>query len=418
MKKILLSISCLASCLAFGQVQMNASVEKTYSGGSIISVDSTAYEYQFVGQGTMSTNKLIFDANLDIIPFWYQNDLIVPFAQSKVFSGSNSGSLTLSSRQSQITNAQTKPTEQVTTAPNYTPYYKNVYTYNSAGLRTSDISLFYNGAAYDTTEKITLEYNAQNLQIVSNYYDYNGGFELMSTDSSYYNGSDNFLTKKGYYRNGSGGQMIYDYRSEALYNGSTLQHVEVYFDTTGTGSAAPAKTFRAAYTFTSGMASKIDVLAYQGGILIPQPVVSLIYGYTGNNLTRTSQVDPNGDTSNIEVYEYYNPNLLSKISYLTKNGTTIEKDYDEIYYYGPLTADVKEITNLTVSVFPNPTSDFVTVQTEEKLNLVQIFNINGQLMSSEKPVNNSINVTHLSQGTYKMIVLTNKGQMNASFIKK
>jgi Flp pilus assembly pilin Flp len=62
------------------------------------------------------------------------------------------------------------------------------------------------------------------------------------------------------------------------------------------------------------------------------------------------------------------------------------------------------------SVYPNPTSEQVTITLQENLQLekVNIYNTLGQLIKTEK--SNSINVSTLSKGSYYFEVITNQGK--------
>jgi Flp pilus assembly pilin Flp len=62
------------------------------------------------------------------------------------------------------------------------------------------------------------------------------------------------------------------------------------------------------------------------------------------------------------------------------------------------------------SVYPNPTSEMVTITLQENIQLekVNIYNTLGQLIKTEK--NNSINVSSLSKGSYYFEVITNQGK--------
>lgn len=61
-------------------------------------------------------------------------------------------------------------------------------------------------------------------------------------------------------------------------------------------------------------------------------------------------------------------------------------------------------------VFPNPTSEQVTIALQENLQLekVNIYNTVGQLIKTEK--NNTINVSNFAKGSYFFEVITNKGK--------
>lgn len=74
-------------------------------------------------------------------------------------------------------------------------------------------------------------------------------------------------------------------------------------------------------------------------------------------------------------------------------------------------------TSRTVSVYPNPTTDYLTVKSEEKISTVEIYDISGKKI----PVSvegNTIDVKKLNAGTYLINIETKTGKVSEKFIKK
>jgi hypothetical protein len=115
---------------------------------------------------------------------------------------------------------------------------------------------------------------------------------------------------------------------------------------------------------------------------------------------------------------------VGQIVYTTSTGTTgsvaqgVEQAY-EIYSVG-----IKETTlNISLSVFPNPTSDFLTLKVEDYNNETLSFNLldeQGKLILSEQITNQETQVamSTLARGSYFInIVQTNKKIQTFKIIK-
>lgn len=115
---------------------------------------------------------------------------------------------------------------------------------------------------------------------------------------------------------------------------------------------------------------------------------------------------------------------VGQIVYTTSTGTTgsvaqgVEQAY-EIYSVG-----IKETTlNISLSVFPNPTSDFLTLKVEDYNNEALSYNLideQGKLILSEQITNQETQVamSTLARGSYFInIVQTNKQIQTFKIIK-
>ena len=72
-----------------------------------------------------------------------------------------------------------------------------------------------------------------------------------------------------------------------------------------------------------------------------------------------------------------------------------------------ITQDVAEIKNYNFSIYPNPTKDIIHIEFKNSRftnKLIEIYNSNGQVVLSKKPVSSDnnimINMSELSQGIY------------------
>ena len=100
------------------------------------------------------------------------------------------------------------------------------------------------------------------------------------------------------------------------------------------------------------------------------------------------------------------------------NGNTLTQGFQQS---GITVTNITELnTELNVSVFPNPTNEFVKiVSSEDRDYTIQLFNISGKLLV-EKEINktdNTINMNEFTNGTY-LLKITNKNETNTYQIIK
>lgn len=77
---------------------------------------------------------------------------------------------------------------------------------------------------------------------------------------------------------------------------------------------------------------------------------------------------------------------------------------------------VSDVNKKAFSVYPNPTSDYLTFN--QKVNSVQVYDIAGKLVASPAVVDSKIDVKSLQNGTYVLKVNTEAGSTSHKFIKK
>jgi hypothetical protein len=70
------------------------------------------------------------------------------------------------------------------------------------------------------------------------------------------------------------------------------------------------------------------------------------------------------------------------------------------------------------SIYPNPTSGRLHIQTEERLTTIDIMTITGQVLHRDNGSKTDIDLTDLSDGSYILAVHSDKGQTTYSrFVK-
>lgn len=81
------------------------------------------------------------------------------------------------------------------------------------------------------------------------------------------------------------------------------------------------------------------------------------------------------------------------------------------------TQDVKMISNINTTVYPNPTSDILNIKTDSKINAVSVIDMTGRKVNV-KLEGNQVDVRELPAGNYLINVETKDGISTEKFIKK
>lgn len=75
------------------------------------------------------------------------------------------------------------------------------------------------------------------------------------------------------------------------------------------------------------------------------------------------------------------------------------RDYTTLNFTPTLATNENNLKN-QVSVYPNPTKDFVSFANSDKIKSLKVFDINGKLVLSPKSVSDKVDVSKLIQGLY------------------
>ncbi len=119
--------------------------------------------------------------------------------------------------------------------------------------------------------------------------------------------------------------------------------------------------------------------------------------YTTGYFSGTTDFDPNAGVFNLTPPGTQADVFVLKMNSLSTN--IIESKY-----------------NFNAIIYPNPASSMLTIQTEETIETVTVYNLLGAIVMEEK--NNSFSVEQLSKGVYTLQIKTVKGKGTVRFIKE
>ena len=130
----------------------------------------------------------------------------------------------------------------------------------------------------------------------------------------------------------------------------------------------------------------------------------------------------------LEVYDSYGDGINSGygngyFQLLYEDGTQIFRDNgkfgSQATYMIDVTypAGIEEITTET-TIYPNPASDCININSTENVQRVEIFNMQGQLVKAETGAVNNISVKDLANGMYTLKLTTDNGVSVHKIVKK
>ncbi|MCP4437437.1 MAG: T9SS type A sorting domain-containing protein [Aureispira sp.] len=80
--------------------------------------------------------------------------------------------------------------------------------------------------------------------------------------------------------------------------------------------------------------------------------------------------------------------------------------------------DLNEVKNEMVKVYPNPTRMGLTIDTEEAIETIQVYNLNGQLLKQLQGNQRQVNVAELPAGAYILQIQTSNALLHSRFVKE
>lgn len=109
------------------------------------------------------------------------------------------------------------------------------------------------------------------------------------------------------------------------------------------------------------------------------------------------------------------PDIIYSTSAYANSGN--RNDHISVYNISPRLSTTEVSTEEIVKIYPNPVTDMLYIQTKTKVDLIEIYNIDGKKINQTKE--SYINTTSYSPGIYIIKILTHDNQLHSyKFIKK
>ena len=133
---------------------------------------------------------------------------------------------------------------------------------------------------------------------------------------------------------------------------------------------------------------------------------------TGKNPSAT--ISGNGDAK-ITLTAETNNSGFQRTANVLISGTDVASKTIIVTQTGVL--GTQQSKTFVMVLYPNPTSEVLNIQSQEKISKAEIYDFTGKLLLQTTVIDKKINVNTLSKGTYFIKLHTEKGIVNSKFIK-
>ncbi len=139
------------------------------------------------------------------------------------------------------------------------------------------------------------------------------------------------------------------------------------------------------------------------------------------NLKNHKNLGTHSSIFNIHINSQDEITLSGNSNQNTIDGQIINNTGGDNYLVFSLEKDIlntSETLKENIKLFPNPTSDFISITTKEKINNIEIYDSTGRKVAIEFNSKNQIDVKKLISGFYYIRITTDKNNLTSKFIKK
>jgi hypothetical protein len=295
--------------------------------------------------------------------------------------------------QQKITNTYTngKLTEQISSDWGNPQVYgnKDVYTYNSNNLIVTDLYYQWDGSKWVGQSRTSYTYNANNKPITSIYEDWKNSQWVNSYKSLFiYNANNQLESIKNSDWDGFTASWIDNGGTDYVYDANGNDISEYYQDTYN-GTLYKSKTD---YTYDT---SKL----------------------------MSSYANPFGYYSLFGISPYVNKMLVETEYDYDTTTNSYAQSYRTTYNYNSsliLGNDEFEKPNEKISVYPNPTKDFLTIQNTSNtaIDKVIVTDLTGKTILQQNQNTNQVDVQNLAKGMYLLQLTSGDKTWKTKFLKE
>jgi hypothetical protein len=79
---------------------------------------------------------------------------------------------------------------------------------------------------------------------------------------------------------------------------------------------------------------------------------------------------------------------------------------------------IESLSNISLTIYPNPATDIITIETDEQVTNVELFSSIGQKINVTTNAKQQINISDLAAGAYSLIIHTTNGNVQKRFVKE
>lgn len=127
--------------------------------------------------------------------------------------------------------------------------------------------------------------------------------------------------------------------------------------------------------------------------------------------------NPTSLETNVSVSEYGEYEFVLN-SYYTNMESCSNTDTVRITFVDPIFSNIELNRDNDIHIYPNPVTDFLNIETENPIEMLEIYDINGKVLISESNLINEIDVSSLKSGIYMIKLETYETIFSYTFVKQ
>lgn len=365
-----------------------------YSGSNSNADDSIVFIYSN-NLGTLASNEPVFDFD-GIFINWVYREPLIKCDKEYILSASTSAAIDTINYQFAAGLVTMKEGTLV-------PLKRIIYTYNPDGSFASiEKKVLYSfSTVWQTESKEEYGYSTNGLKSVVRKY-VSDQLLPSSIDSLFYNNNNKLIKSKSTEFNISTGQPSSIFESIISYNGNEVSNVKTFYGNAFTFFNLQLN-WDINYNYVAGKVSQITGTNLNGGGAV---LINYIYDSL-NQKIRSVIAYKNGALDRMQEYEYDNNGFITKekIQISSSPGVLYILNENKFYYEeSTLSTSILGSAKSSFSVFPNPSSDLITIDASEDLmgSKFLIYNSLGKSVRKGFISSNgtTVNLNDLASGIY------------------
>jgi len=175
---------------------------------------------------------------------------------------------------------------------------------------------------------------------------------------------------------------------------------------------------------TNGKLSKLT-RKQRMGATTAEVVGTETYKYNTKNMISeivSESVSTAGKDIEKTIHTYDNRDRITRVDYYTGNDQNSLKQTAYAIYYYKGASSIEEIANSGITVYPNPTSSELHVESHiAGIGNIEIFDVTGKSVATVKKGNlptTTLNISHLPAGVYFLQIQTGTGVVTKKVVKQ
>jgi hypothetical protein len=193
-----------------------------------------------------------------------------------------------------------------------------------------------------------------------------------------------------------------------IYGMDTCVASTSYYETEGTAAdfLITPKISLGNYSKINWTARSVDASYPDGYVVLISTTDSLVASFTDTLMTVNTE--PNYFVTRgveLDLAGYVNQDVYIAFKNNTESGFILL--LDQVTVLGAETASIEDPTNSIITIYPNPTVDYITIQSTSEIQLIQVYSLNGTLLLTSQE--NVISLANLATGSYVLQVNSENG---------